>query len=288
MIVLKNVNKSFDKKIVLNNINLEIPDNKIVGLFGLNGSGKTTLLRMMSRVYNAENETIFFDNVEIKKAKDEVFFISEENRFSNNASVSSLLDNYKYFYKNFDVIYFEELIDRFELNLKDKIISYSKGMKKKVLLCLGLASNAKYLFIDEAFDGVDDYSKKIFKELFFKYLEKNEKSTIIISSHSFVDLEDFIDKVIFMRKGDLLINDDYNSLIDKYIKLQLAYEKEIDINILKSLNPLMIKQNGKFYDLIISSKDDVVEKINETNPSFINQTKILFNELIETVLKEEK
>ena len=78
MIILKDVYKAFDEKIILNKINLEIEDNKIVGLFGINGAGKTTLMRMLSSVYDTNIGTIFFDGVDVKKEKADIFFLSEE------------------------------------------------------------------------------------------------------------------------------------------------------------------------------------------------------------------
>ena len=285
MIILKDVYKAFDEKIILNKINLEIEDNKIVGLFGINGAGKTTLMRMLSSVYDTNIGTIFFDGVDVKKEKADIFFLSEDMNFSNTL-VSKIVESYKLFYKKFDYDYFKELILKCELNEKDKIVSYSKGMKKKLGLCLALASNSKYILIDEAFDGVDTIAKNEFKELFFNYIEKNN-ATIIITSHSINDLDDLIDKIVVINKNEIILDSFYNDVIDKYIKYQLAFDDDIDISKIKELNPILMKQNGKFIDLIFEKDKEDIDKINNLDAKFINQTNVNYQELLEALMKGE-
>lgn len=286
MISIKHATKSFDKKVVLDDINLEIPDGKIVGLFGLNGAGKTTLLRMMSSVYSTERNTIYFDDIDIKEKKPELIFLSEELNLTNNHNLIKASEIYRLFYSKFDFEYFKELTKKLGFNEKDKIVSYSKGMKKKLGLCLALASNAKYILIDEAFDGVDSISKNEFKRLFFDYIEKNN-ATIIISSHSINDLESIVDRLLIISGNKVALDDEYSKTIEKYIKFQLAYNEKIDIDDIKSLKPVYIKQNDKFIDLIFENCEDLEEKIQRTNPQFMTKSEIDYSELLELLERGE-
>ncbi len=280
MISLKNVSKKFDTKLVLNDINVEIPDSEIVGLFGINGSGKTTLLRMMASIYNTEKDKIYFDDVDIKTKKPELVFLSEEMNFSNNDNLIKAASIYRIFYKDFDFNYYKNIVKKLELNENDKIVSYSKGMKKKLGLCLALSTNAKYILIDEAFDGVDSLSKNEFKELFFDYVEKNN-ATIIISSHSINDLENIVDRLLIISDNKVVLNDKFNEISDKYIKYQLAFNEKIDIEKIKELNPVYFKQNDKFIDLIFETDKIEEEKIKELNPQFITLSDIDYSELLQ-------
>ena len=287
MISLRNLTKSFDKKMILNNINVEIPDSKIVGLFGVNGAGKTTLLRMLASVYNTQKETIYFDDVDVKIKKPELFFLSEEMNFSNNDNLITASIIYRLFYNNFDFSYYKEIAKKLELNENDKIVSYSKGMKKQLGLCLALASNAKYILIDEAFDGVDSLSKIEFKKLFFDYIEKN-KATIIISSHSINDLDSVVDRLLIISDTKVVLNDEYNKTIDKYIKYQLAFNDKIDIDKIKALKPVYYKQNDKFIDLIFECGDDLEDKIKGLNPQFMTRSDLDYSLLLEVLERGEK
>lgn len=280
MISLRNLTKSFDKKMILNNINIEIPDSKIVGLFGINGAGKTTLLRMMASVYNTENETIYFDDVDVKTKKPELFFLSEEMNFHNNDDLIKAASIYRIFYKNFDFDYYKNIVKKLELNEKDKIVSYSKGMKKKLGLCLALSTNAKYILIDEAFDGVDSLSKNEFKELFFDYIDKNN-ATIIISSHSINDLENIVDRLIIISGNKVALNDEFNEISDKYIKYQLAFNEKTDIEKIKELKPVYFKQNDKFIDLIFETDKITEDEIKNLKPQFVTKSDIDYSEFIQ-------
>ncbi len=280
MISLRNLTKSFDKKMILNNINIEIPDSKIVGLFGINGAGKTTLLRMMASVYNTENETIYFDDVDVKTKKPELFFLSEEMNFSNNDNLITASERYRIFYNSFDFEYYKNIVKKLELNEKDKIVSYSKGMKKKLGLCLALSTNAKYILIDEAFDGVDSLSKNEFKELFFDYIDKNN-ATIIISSHSINDLENIVDRLIIISGNKVVLNDEFNEISDKYIKYQLAFNEKTDIEKIKELKPVYFKQNDKFIDLIFETDKITEDEIKNLKPQFVTKSDIDYSEFIQ-------
>ena len=285
MVVLNNICKSFNNKLCLNNINIELTDGQIVGLLGLNGSGKTTLLRIMSGVYYPNSGTIEYEEFDLNNNKD-LFFVSGDLKFQESTPNKIAL-NYKMFYNKFNIEEFENYLNIFKLEKNDKIINYSKGMKRKLALCLALASNSKYLLIDEAFDGVDNLSKKEFKELFLNYIEKNN-AIIIVSSHSIENLENVIDRLLVLANNELVLNSSFNDVFDNYVKYQLAFDQDIEESLFNDLNPLSIRVNGRFVDLIFKINDEITSKINELNPILINNCDLSFDELFNILLRGEE
>ena len=97
-------------------------------------------------------------------------------------------------YPSFNRKLFDSLTDRFNLDPKRKISSFSKGMKKQVSILLGLCSGTKYLLCDETFDGLDPVVRQAVKSLFAAEI-LNRDFTPIISSHNLRELEDFCDSI---------------------------------------------------------------------------------------------
>ena len=142
VIKINNLTKSFDDKIVLENINLTIPKGSIFGIIGINGAGKSTLMRLMTTVYKPDSGEILveWENVyQSTSIKKKFFFLPDEPYYNLNASVKSLTQLYKSFYKDFDEQIFSYYMDKFSLNKDKKIINYSKGMKRRFFICVALA-----------------------------------------------------------------------------------------------------------------------------------------------------
>ena len=107
-------------------------------------------------------------------------------------------------YPSFNRKLFDSLTDRFNLDPKRKISSFSKGMKKQVSILLGLCSGTKYLLCDETFDGLDPVVRQAVKSLFAAEI-LNRDFTPIISSHNLRELEDFCDSIGLLHQGQLLL-----------------------------------------------------------------------------------
>ncbi|WZU01768.1 ATP-binding cassette domain-containing protein [Erysipelothrix sp. D19-032] len=142
MIQFINVNKRYEHREVLEDINIRIEDGTILGLIGRNGLGKSTFYDSFFGVVEADagivafNQQQVFDNPNVQK---EVFFVSDDAYFMTKATIKEMRDFYKVFYKNFDDGRFYELLYLFDLDEDQSLNSFSKGMKRQVSLLLGIA-----------------------------------------------------------------------------------------------------------------------------------------------------
>ncbi len=189
MIQVNNLCKSFGDKKVLDNVNLKIEDGKVFGLVGINGAGKSTLLRLLSGIYEADSGSIIIEGENVfenEKVKSKIFFLPDEPFYDHNTSPLTLIDLYKTYY-NFDQDKYIEYLNGFKLPLKKSMHNFSKGMKRQVFISLALAIKPKYLFLDEAFDGLDPLARLSVKRAIVN-LVSEYNTTIIISSHSLREL----------------------------------------------------------------------------------------------------
>ena len=149
-IICSNVNKSYGKKEVLKNIDFTLEKGKIYGLIGRNGAGKTTLLSILSAQNPATEGNVTWNGEKIwenRKALDHICFSRELSTNLYGSGVSSLkvkeyLKNASYYYPNWDQKMADGLIEKFELNTKQRINKMSKGMLSMVTIIVALASKA--------------------------------------------------------------------------------------------------------------------------------------------------
>ena len=187
MIQIKNLTKRYEDKIVLNNVTVEIPDGSIVGLVGINGVGKSTMLRLMAGIYEPDSGDIFFDGKSIfqdESVKRELYYVPDEPYFNFRDTQDKLIrENQFWLDKPCHYINFIQYLNKFNISTSKHLFTFSKGMKRQTSLAFGLSAEPKYLFLDEAFDGVDPLARKDLKGLLLENQKKNN-STVILASHS--------------------------------------------------------------------------------------------------------
>lgn len=197
------------KKQVFRDISFSIEPGHIHGLLGKNGSGKTTLLKLLSGLSFPVNGTINIDGWEPSERKpsflSEVFFVPEEIVLPATG-VKRFIDVYSPFYKDFDHDQVHDYLARFELSAKSKLTELSLGQKKKFIIAFALATNVRYMFLDEPVNGLDIPSKAQFRSILAGCY--SPERTIIISTHMIRDLESMIDRIIIINEGKVLMNND--------------------------------------------------------------------------------
>ena len=228
MIEIKNLCKSFEKYQVLTDLSIKIDEGKIFGLVGINGAGKSTLLRLISGIYNKDSGSILIDGEEVFEnefCKKKIFFLPDEPFYSSHVTPYNLCDLYQAFYE-FDKEEYLSYLNDYKLPIKKPMSKFSKGMKRQVFISLALTIKPKYLLLDEAFDGLDPLARLKFKKAILKLVEEN-KTTVIISSHSLRELEDISDCYGLLDKGMITSTGNIDNRIESYHKYQMAFEKEI-------------------------------------------------------------
>ena len=221
-IICSNVNKSYGKKEVLKNIDFTLEKGKIYGLIGRNGAGKTTLLSILSAQNPATEGNVTWNGEKIwenRKALDQICFSRELSTNLYGSGVSSLkvkeyLKNASYYYPNWDQKMADELIEKFELNTKQRINKMSKGMLSMVTIIVALASKADFTFLDEPVAGLDVVMREYFyHKLMEEYTETGR--TFVISTHIIEEAADLMEEVIMIKDGSLLLKENTQDLLER-------------------------------------------------------------------------
>lgn len=281
MIKIQELTKAFGSNVVLKNLNLTIPDGTIFGLVGINGAGKSTLLRLLAGVYQVDQGSITYDDHPIydeEDVKKNIFFLPEDPYYSVNTTGDKLLALYKTFYE-VDEASFYQMIHQFKLDPTLPLRKFSKGMRRQMFIALAMACKPKVLLLDEAFDGLDPLARLAFKRNLITLSEEN-KTSVVISSHSLRELEDICDSYGLIDHQTISSSGEIATEIEKVHKIQVAFSEEHTASDFKNLEILHFEATGRIIRLVIrGSLEDIKSEINTMNPLLIDEIPIDFEEL---------
>lgn len=202
MINIINLNKKYRNKIILDNINLNIEKGKIIGLLGPNGSGKTTLMKILLNIAKEDSGEIYINNEKKSEETNKyISFLPDAPFIDKDLSINEARNYFKFFYTDFNDKKFENLINKLNLNLKDKIKNLSKGNIEKLNLILILSRDAKIYILDEPIAGVDIVTRNEILKLIIENI--SDESTAIISTHLIKDIEHIFDQVMFLKDANI-------------------------------------------------------------------------------------
>lgn len=263
MIKISNLNKSYGKHKVLENLNCNIKTNSIYGLIGANGAGKSTLLRIIADVIRKDSGAVLIDDREVEdneKVKQKVAFLPDDLYFFPGYTMLDMAKFYQDMYKKFDLNYFKELATMLKLDVNAKVETFSKGMKRQVSLVCTLATNAEYMLFDETFDGLDPVIRNLMKKIIAKQME-SKCTTIIMTSHNLRELEDICDNLGLLYKGGILFESDIDTLKTNMFKVQISLKEEFDKDTFKDLEVLSFNKTGSVAKIIIKGERENCEKL---------------------------
>ena len=226
MLECKDVVKKYISKTAIDGISFELEKGRIYALLGENGSGKTTLMKMIAGLVKPTSGTITYKGPPIGvESKAAIAYMPTEPFFYNYMTVRDIGNYYKDFFPDFNEEYYEELIQRMELNMRDKAKSLSSGFAAKLKLAATLARDAQLYMFDEPLNGIDIITRE---HIISTILETaKEDKTIVISSHLVDELETIIDYALFIKNGKLELIGDAEELRERKNKSIVEIYKEI-------------------------------------------------------------
>ena len=214
LLEIKNLNKKYDKKYVLKDVDLKVTSGKIIGLLGKNGAGKTTLIKLINDLLTPTSGKIFVkgNNIGVESKK-VISYLPERTYLNKQMKVSEVIDYFKDFYENFDDNKAKKLLKDLDLDINQNLSKMSKGMQEKVQLVLVMSRKADLYILDEPLGGIDPATRDYILDTILSNF--NENASVIISTHLISDIERILDEVIFIDKGKIVLQSDTDELRTK-------------------------------------------------------------------------
>lgn len=206
---VRNLTKKYGDRTVVSNVSFQIRTGQIFGFLGANGAGKSTTIKMICGLTSISGGDIYIMGKSVKN--------NFENAIANVGGVietptlysyMSGLNNLKFFASLYSNISDDRILEVAELvglssRIKDKVSSYSLGMKQRLGIAQALLHNPRLLILDEPTNGLDANGIKEMRIL-LKKLAKNYGIAILISSHILSEMENLCDTIAIINKGVII------------------------------------------------------------------------------------
>lgn len=201
----KGLTRKFNHFFALSNVDLTLERGEIIGLLGPNGSGKTTLIKLINGLLLPTDGQITVNGsvpgVETKKI---VSYLPECGCLDERRRISELISYYSDFYSDFDVSRAHTMLKDLDIDPSLRLKTLSKGTKEKVQLILVMSRDAQLYVLDEPIGGVDPAARDyILRTILTNY---KEDASVLISTHLIADVENVLDRVLFLQNGQITLN----------------------------------------------------------------------------------
>ncbi len=251
-ISIKNLNKIYSSgHRALNDINLDIYQGEIFALLGPNGAGKTTLISTICGIVNPTSGEITANGYNVvsqyRAARGNIGLVPQElNTDSFEKVGSNVAFSRGLFGKPANPDYIEKVLKQLSLwDKRDaKIMSLSGGMKRRLMIAKALSHEPSILFLDEPTAGVDVELRRDMWEMVRELRENG--TTIILTTHYIEEAEEMADRIGVINKGEIVLVEDKNTLMNKLGRRQLTLHLQSKITIIPAeLSHLPLTLNGE-------------------------------------------
>lgn len=233
---VEGLNKSY-KDFSLTNVSFTLPEDCITGFIGVNGAGKTTTIRAILGLVGKTSGTIRIFGKDMgknaKELKNRIGVVLDEGYFYDGLTINEMKSIIAPAYTGWREREYENYMDRFSLNPRQKIGTLSKGMRMKFALSLALSHQADLLIMDEPTSGLDPLIRSHLLEIMKDYLKQGGKS-VFFSTHITSDLDKVADMLILINDGQILFEMGKDALLDNY-------------RLVKGDNKILNDQNKKLF-----------------------------------------
>ena len=259
MIEVKNLVKTFDGFRALDDLTMTVPRGAVYGLVGPNGAGKSTLLRHLTGIYRPDSGTVTVDGepvFENPAVKRRIAYIPDDVFYFRSASIADMANFFAGACPTFDWERYEKLRKAFDLDERQPIRRFSKGMQKQAAFWLAMSMAPDVLVLDEPVDGLDPVMRRQVWSLVMADVA-DRGTTVLVSSHNLRELEDVCDHVGILDHGKLLLERSLSDLQENIVKVMIALPEGQALP--QDLNILHDQATGRMHTLILRGDADALE-----------------------------
>lgn len=248
-------------------VSFDIEEGEMVGYIGANGAGKSTTIKMLTGILTPTSGKILINGMDPTK-----------NRFKNNMNIGAVfgqrtqlwwdipvIESYKLIQKiyeipdeiyNSNIDYFTNTLNLGEL-LNVPVRQLSLGQKMRCEIAAAFLHNPKIVYLDEPTIGLDFMVKEKIRK-FIKQLNKDKKTTVILTTHDLQDIEEICSRIIIIDKGSIMFDGALEEIREEFSKYRIAtlLVKEIT----EDLEQFLSKTNLKFEVLSIDEENNIAIK----------------------------
>ncbi len=217
LLQIRELKKSYGSKTVLSDIDFSLEAGDILGYIGPNGAGKTTTMKIICGLCKADSGVVLTGTEEARLRIGVVF---DHNGLYPNLTAK---ENLQFFLKLYNTPDEEKELKRLlefvglSEAMNQKVKHFSKGMARRLVLARAFVQKPDLLIMDEPFDGLDVESQYLMRN-FLEQWAKKEKHGILFTSHNMKEVQDFCNRIVFIKAGRITLQGAVDELLQKYFR----------------------------------------------------------------------
>ena len=256
---VKNINKKYKNKVVLNDINFSIQSGEIVALIGKNGAGKSTLINIITKLIQQDSgQSKIFEKE--KFDRNLIGVMMQENISLDRITVKEIIKLTRTYYRNpisYQAILALSELQNYTNHPMDKL---SGGQKRKLQFALTLAGNPDLIFLDEPTVGMDAESRTKFWERIDEL--KKQGKTFLITSHYLEELEKVANRFIFLHNQKIIFDGSLNEMGKQLKMVQVTFNSELIEDIFNKLPAVLrVSELNHHYTLVTSDVNSLITQL---------------------------
>ena len=271
VIKVQHISKHFGSLKAVDDLSFEVQAGQVFGFLGQNGSGKSTTIRMLLSLIHPSSGSIelFGKSIEKNRATilEQVGAIIERPDLYPYLSAKEHLQLFaKVRKQKIPVSAIDSTLEKVGLShrAKDKVQTFSLGMKQRLGIAIALVHNPSLIILDEPTNGLDPQGIADIREL-IKYLAKEEGKTVFVSSHLLSEIEQVADQILIIHQGKKMVEGVTKELLDPQKRI-------VQIKTLDDANTLQVIVAGSFSNYLLPQREGVFLKIPTFEIPLLNET----------------
>jgi len=300
-ISIKNVKKNLGRREILRGISFDVEVGDIFGYLGPNGAGKTTTIRILLGLFQADSGKVEMlgQDVRLSETRRKIGFVLDTDGLYDNMTAE---ENMEYYARIYGISKagkkITELLEMVELGnrARDRVNTYSKGMRQRLALARAMVHDPEILVLDEPTSGVDPSGQIEIRRIMTDMAHKNNK-TILLSSHNLDEVQRICNRIALIDRGEIRLFGELESLRQEMGKRLVVIEVEDFlpeplIAELKELSSLGLQEiNGKSFIFSPPKETEVSDIISTLTSRGVkieqaSRKEASLEEMYSTILKE--
>ncbi|MQS90169.1 ABC transporter ATP-binding protein [Companilactobacillus mishanensis] len=277
VIEVRDLSKSFGKKVILNKINFTVPRGQIIGLLGENGAGKTTLINSILGLISKDSGTVQILGKSSVSEKARMGVMMQSDITLSRIRVSEIIKLSESYYNSH--LSYDQILKLANLSGQQNLLlaQLSGGQKRRLSFALAMTGNPDILFLDEPTNGMDPISRQNFwKEILTLKLAWK---TIFVTSHHLDELENVIDRFLILKDSSIIFDGTLADLRHNSSESQIDFDSELLPQLFESLPSVKnAKKFGNHYTLVTTNTNQTLREL-EPLLEQLNNIKISQNSL---------
>ncbi|MEI6898142.1 MAG: ABC transporter ATP-binding protein [Psychromonas sp.] len=238
LVDVKNVSKTYQGKLAVNNLSFSLKSGQVLGLLGHNGAGKSSLINALlgAKSYQGDISICGLNPVQQHaQLMQYLGYISDVDVLPQWMTVKQILRYTQGVQSNFDLMAAQQLLAKTDIKHSSKISSLSKGMKVQLHLALIISTDTKVLILDEPTLGLDLLYRDTFYRHLIEWLMEGERC-LIIASHEVSEIEHLLTDVLILKQGNAIAQGAIEDTLQQYIIVDANHQYGEQIKALKPLS----------------------------------------------------